>query len=213
MHSLLEIFTSFVTQTIQRTGYAGIGLLMMLESLNIPIPSEIIMPFSGFLVFGEKFNFLWVVAWGTFGNFIGSLFSYYLGFFGGRPFFSRYGKFLLMKQSDLDFSDRFFQKYGSFAILLGRMLPLVRTFISFPAGISRMNIFKFSLYTLLGSFLWSSILTYAGVVAGENWKILENYFRKFDWLMLFVGVMVVAWWVKRHLSNHKNSANNRETTL
>ncbi len=212
MHSLFEYFTSFVMQIIQRTEYVGIGFLMALESFNIPIPSEIIMPFSGFLVFGEKFSFLWVVAWGTFGNFIGSLLSYYLGFFGGRPFFAKYGKFLLIKQSDLDFSDRFFQKYGSFAVLLGRMLPLVRTFISFPAGISRMNIFKFSLYTLVGSFLWSSILTYAGVVAGENWNILENYFRKFDWLMVFVGVMVVAWWIKRHLSNHGNSANKRETT-
>ena len=204
MHSMVEFFAFFVTNTIQSAGYAGIAFLMALESLNIPIPSEIIMPFSGFLVFNEKFNFFWVVIWGTLGNFVGSLLSYYLGFFGGRPLLKKYGKFLLIGERDIEYAEKLFQKYGMAAILFGRVLPVVRTFISFPAGLSRMNIFKFSLYTLVGSFIWSNILTYGGVVAGENWNILGKYFQKFDWVIVLAIAIGIIWWVKRHINKNSN---------
>lgn len=205
MHFILELAASFVIQVIQATGYGGIAFLMALESMNIPIPSEIIMPFAGFLAFDEKLNLIWVILWGTFGNLIGSLASYYLGFFGGRPFLARYGKFFLLKSSDVEFSEQFFKKYGNFAILLSRVLPLVRTFISFPAGIARMNIWKFSIYTLAGSFFWSIILAYGGFVAGANWKILESYFQKFDWLILTLVIILAIWWIGRHFLQSKNS--------
>lgn len=199
MDTLLEFLASLVIQTIETTGYAGIAFLMALESANIPIPSEIIMPFSGFLVWEEKLDFLWVVFWGATGNLIGSIISYYVGFFGGRPFLEKYGKFMLITRHDLDLADRWFQKYGTITILASRVLPIVRTFISFPAGIARMNVWKFSAYTLAGSFIWSFILTYAGVIMGQNWTDLEGYFRKFDWAIAGLLALLGVWWVWRHI--------------
>ncbi len=199
MHELIGFFATFVVHTIEATGYAGIAFLMALESMNVPIPSEIIMPFSGFLAFNEKFNLLWVIIFGTAGNVIGSVISYYIGYFGGRPFVEKYGKFLFIKRSDIGFSETFFQKYGTFAILLGRMLPIVRTFISLPAGLARMNIWKFIAYTAAGSFLWCDILAYGGSVAGSQWNILEPYFQKFDWIILLLVVGGASWWIVRHM--------------
>ncbi|MBI1971480.1 MAG: DedA family protein [Candidatus Wildermuthbacteria bacterium] len=195
MEQILEWGAGVIISIISATGYVGIAALMALESANIPIPSEIIMPFSGFLVSQGNFSFFWVVFWGAMGNLIGSLVSYYLGYFGARPF--------LAARAELQAAERFFQKYGSFAVLISRVLPVVRTFISLPAGIARMNVLKFSLYTFAGSFLWSWALTYVGVVAGENWSFLEPYFRMFDWLIVIVLVIGVIWWMKRHAANPK----------
>lgn len=184
--------------------------MMALESMNIPIPSEIIMPFSGFLVFNETFNFFGVVLAGTFGNLVGSLVSYYLGFWGGRPFFEKYGKFLLIGPQDIAFADRFFQKYGTIAVLFSRLLPVVRTFISFPAGIAKMNVWKFSLYTFAGSFLWSMILTYGGVVAGGNLGIFQKYFQKFDIVIIGMLIFGGAWYIARHLFFRKKYPDERK---
>ena len=207
IESLLEFLASFIITTIETTGYTGIAILSALESANIPIPSEIILPFSGFLVFKGTFNFFYVVLAGTFGNLVGSLVSYYIGFWGGRPFLVKYGKFLLVTQHDLDLADRWFYKYGSAIIFASRVLPVVRTFISFPAGVAKMNIWKFSLHTFAGSLLWSIMLTYAGVLAGKNWTVLEGYFRKFDWAVLAFLVIVGIWWVWRHIKILKHEKN------
>lgn len=204
MEYILEIFASFIIQTIETTGYAGIMVLMALESANIPIPSEIIMPFSGFLVWEGKLDFLWVVFWGAMGNLIGSVISYYVGFLGGRPFLEKYGKFLLVTKHDVDLADQWFQKYGTITIFASRVLPIVRTFISFPAGIARMNIWKFSVYTLTGSFIWSFVLAYAGVLTGQNWNALEGYFRTFDWLIAGILLVLGVWWICRHIQKIKN---------
>lgn len=198
MGYILELLATTVISIIENTRYAGIFVLMALESANIPIPSEIIMPFAGFLVWEEKLSFLPVVLWGALGNLFGSLVSYYLGFFGGRPFLERYGKFFLLKESDLRFADKFFQRYGSFAIFIGKVLPVVRTFISFPAGVARMNIWKFSAYTIIASFIWSYLLAYAGLVMGENWETLGVYFKKFDWAIGILFVAGLLWWIRRH---------------
>ena len=207
MEYLLELFAGIIIQTIETTGYAGIAVLMALESANIPIPSEIIMPFAGFLVWEEKLDLLWVVFWGAMGNLIGSVISYYIGFFGGRPFLEKYGKFLLITKHDLDLGEQWFQKYGTTIIFTSRVLPIIRTFVSLPAGISRMNIWKFSVYTLGGSFIWSFILTYAGVIMGQNWTDLEGYFRKFDWVIVSILFALGAWWVWRHVKLLRNLDN------
>lgn len=183
---------SFVINAISDWGYFGITVLMALESACIPIPSEIIMPFSGFLVFDGKFSLIPVILWGTLGNLLGSIAAYFAGFYGGRPFIEKYGKYLLISNRDLDLADRWFAKYGNVSILFSRMLPVVRTFISFPAGICKMPFWKFSLYTFLGSLPWAFVLTYAGIILGENWKNLEVYFKKFDWLILILGIFAVS---------------------
>jgi len=201
---ILEWLSSIIISVIENTGYAGIAFLMALESANIPVPSEIIMPFSGYLVFSGEFNFTWVVVWGALGNLVGSIVSYYLGYFGGRPMLEKYGKFLFITKRDLELSDRWFRKYGTLTIFVSRVLPVVRTFISFPAGIARMNIWKFSLYTFGGALIWSYVLTYAGVIMGENWTYLEVYFRKFDWLIAALVILVAGWWIWRHARNMKH---------
>ncbi|MEK7542217.1 MAG: DedA family protein [Patescibacteria group bacterium] len=211
--TILELLASFVINTIETTGYVGIAVLMALESANIPIPSEIIMPFAGYLVFEEKFNFFLVVFWGAMGNLLGSLVSYYFGFFGGRVFLERFGKFIFITKHDLDVADSWFKKYGTLVIFASRVLPVVRTFISFPAGIAKMNVWKFTIYTFAGSLIWSIILTYAGVIAGANWRILEDYFHKFDWLVAFFLIVGVIWWVRRHIRLLGEETNGKQTKL
>lgn len=204
MESILAWLSSVVIQIIESTGYAGIFILMALESANIPVPSEVIMPFSGYLVFMGKFNLFWIVFWGAFGNLAGSLVSYYLGFYGGRRFIEKYGKFLFVTMHDLDLADRWFKKYGTLTIFATRVLPIVRTFISFPAGIARMNIWKFSIYTFAGAFIWSYFLAYTGVIMGENWTSLKIYFRKFDWIIILGVIILGGWWIYRHVKNNKH---------
>ena len=201
MEFILEWLSGAVISIIDSTGYAGIFILMALESANVPVPSEIIMPFSGYLVFQGNFSFWWVVFWGALGNLAGSVISYYLGFFGGRPFFEKYGKFFFVTKHDLELAEGWFQRRGSIIAFVSRMLPVVRTFISFPAGIAKMNILKFSIYTFTGSLIWSFFLTYVGVKMGENWQHLEVYFRKFDWAIVVLLVVGAGWWIWRHIKN------------
>ena len=201
--TILETISNFVLLVIRDTGYFGVFLLMFLESMNLPIPSEIIMPFSGFLVFDEKFSFLAVVLWGTIGNLIGSIAAYFIGLYGGRPLIEKYGKFILISHHELDLADSWFKKYGSLSVLVSRMLPAARTFISLPAGIARMPFGKFCLYTFLGSLPWSFALTYAGIVSGGNWRILEPYFRKFDWAIGILGVLFIGWFIYYKVRNNK----------
>ena len=207
---MIEIIFEFLANTvifvIETTGYVGIALLMALESANIPIPSEVIMPFAGFLVWEEKLNWWLVIFAGAFGNLLGSLVSYYLGKWGGRPFLERYGRYFFITKHDLDLGDRLFAKYGPITIFASRVLPIVRTFISFPAGMARMNIWKFSLYTFTGSFIWSMMLAYAGLITGENWDGLKEYFRTFDWLIAGIIVALGIWWIWRHIKLLKREA-------
>ena len=207
---MIEIIFEFLANTvifvIETTGYVGIALLMALESANIPIPSEVIMPFAGFLVWEEKLNWWLVIFAGAFGNLLGSLVSYYLGKWGGRPFLERYGRYFFITKHDLDLGDRLFAKYGPITIFASRVLPIVRTFISFPAGMARMNIWKFSLYTFMGSFMWSMMLAYAGLITGENWDGLKEYFRTFDWLIAGIIVALGIWWIWRHIKLLKREA-------
>lgn len=204
MESIIAWLSGVIISVIEKTGYVGIATLMALESVNIPIPSEVIMPFSGYLAFQGKLNLIWVALAGAFGNLIGSLISYYLGFFGGRALLARYGKFLLLNGDDVDLASRWFEKYGMMTIFVARLLPIVRTFISFPAGIARMNIWKFSAYTFFGSLMWSFVLAYyVGVIMGEKWENIGGYFRKFDWVIVLVLLAGGGFWVWRHVRGNR----------
>lgn len=198
IYSFIAIFVNLVIEIIQATGYWGIGVMMAIESLNVPIPSEVIMPFAGFLVHQGILSFWLVVFVGAIGNLVGSVCSYYVGFYGGRVFLLRWGKFIFFSLEDLEKGEKWFLRYGSQIAFFSRLLPVVRTFVSFPAGVARMPIGIFSLYTFCGSFLWSLFLTYAGYTAGEHWDFLSPLFHKLDWLFLLVLAMLLIWWIRKH---------------
>lgn len=190
---------------ISSLGYGGVILLMAIESANIPLPSEIIMPFSGFLVAQGAFN-LWLVGLaGAVGCVVGSIFSYGLGAWGGRPLVEKYGKYIFVSHHDLDLTDRWFQKHGEVTVFVGRLLPVVRTFISFPAGIAKMNFGRFVIYSFLGSFPWTLALAYIGQKMGENWEKIRVYFHGFDWVILILIVLGIVWWIGRHIRNSRKS--------
>ncbi len=201
---LIELLSVFIVATIARLGYAGVVLLMAIESACIPLPSEIIMPFSGYLVSRGEFN-LWLVGVaGAFGCVVGSLVAYWVGMYGGRPFAEKYGRYLLVSSHDLDLADRWFDRFGEVIVFASRLLPAVRTFIAFPAGVARMNIKKFVIYTFAGSLPWCIGLAYVGQRLGEKWDkdpTLKNLFHRFDFV---IGILVAAaavWWVWRHIKH------------
>jgi len=206
MSSLIEgvitILSRFVISTISTLGYAGIVITMAIESACIPLPSEIIMPFSGYLVTTGQFTMLGVTLAGAVGNVIGSIAAYYVGVRGGRPFVERYGPYILLSRRDLDTADRWFAKYGEAAVFFSRLLPVVRTFISLPAGIARMNFPRFVAFTFFGSIPWCYGLGYIGVAMGERWDQLKEYFHQFDvviglGLALAIGYFVWSHWPRR----------------
>lgn len=207
IYDLLAQISSFIVNLISGWGYSGVFVLMALESASIPIPSEIIMPFSGYLVFAEKFSFWPVILWGTIGNLIGSIIAYFVGFYGGRPLIEKYGRYILISSHDLDQAEKWFKKHGDISVLFSRMLPVVRTFISFPAGIARMPFGRFSFYTFCGSLPWAFLLTYAGVILGESWSNIEIYFHKFDWLIVIVVISLIGWWIFNKLTLRKDEKN------
>lgn len=171
---------------------------MAIESACIPLPSEIIMPFSGFLVYTGRFN-IWLVSLsGAFGCVVGSAVAYWAGMVGGRPFVEKYGKYILISHHDLDLADRWFLKYGNFAVFFSRLLPIVRTFISLPAGIARVNFPKFITYTFLGSLPWCYALALFGFKLGENWKSIKYYFHKFDIVIGAIIILAAIFWIRRH---------------
>jgi len=200
---ILAAVSGFIIIMISRGSYAGILLLMAIESANIPLPSEIIMPFSGYLVWLGQFNIWWAAFFGAFGCLVGSIVSYALGFYGGRPLIEKFGKYILFSHRDLDRAERWFDKHGEVTVFFSRLLPIVRTYISFPAGVAEMNIKKFSVYTFLGSFGWCLALAYLGLKLGQSWESLRKYFHGLDWLILALIVAGIIYWIARHL-NHRN---------
>ena len=199
MGKLLTLLAGFVIGTISTLGYGGIVLLMAIESACIPLPSEIIMPFSGYLVFRGEFT-LWLVAVsGAVGCVLGSLVAYWVGGWGGRPLVERYGRYILISHHDLALADRWFERHGDIIILIGRLLPVVRTFIAFPAGVARMPIVKFIVYTFIGSLIWCWALAWVGFRLGEHWDTLGNWFHRFDAVIVAVILLAAAWYVWRHV--------------
>jgi len=202
IEAIISILSRFVINTISTFGYTGILLTMAIESACIPLPSEIIMPFSGYLVTTGQFTMLGVTLAGAIGNVVGSVVAYYAGVWGGRPFAERYGPYMLISHKDLDTADRWFARYGEAAVFFSRMLPVVRTFISLPAGIARMNFPRFVLFTFLGALPWCYLLAYIGVKMGEKWEHLRDYFHQFDiviglCLAVAAGYFLWSHWPRR----------------
>ncbi|MBX4190081.1 DedA family protein [Candidatus Parcubacteria bacterium] len=195
MFNIINQLGIWVLSVINQTGYTGLFFLSLFESAAIPIPSEVVLPFSGFLVSSGRFNFAVVVIVASIANLAGSLLLYAIGRSGGRWLLERYGKFILIRKHDLDIGETWFKKHGASAVFWGRLLPVVRTFISLPAGIAEMPVGKFTLFTLLGAIPWNLALTYIGFKSGEHWSVLHSYFRKFDVLILGVIIVGVVWYI------------------
>jgi membrane protein DedA with SNARE-associated domain len=207
---ILALLFQFVTHVINAGGYAGIIALITLNSSGTPIPSEVIMPFSGYLVYLGRFNLLLVATAGTVGCNLGSAIAYWIGAKGGRPLVERYGKWVLMSRHDLERMSWFFEKYGSIAILVGRMLPVVQTFVAFPAGIARMSRLRFHIYTSVGSWIWYFCLAWAGMKLGEKWDTdprFEQIFHRFHLAVELVIVATFVWFVWTHWNRRKSMAN------
>ncbi len=192
---MFALISNLVIEIIKYLGYPGIFLLMTLESVNIPIPSEIIMPFSGFLALQGNLNFWLVALMGTLGNMAGAFLSYFLA----EWILEIRGKYkilqVILSHRHLEKTDAWFKKYGSYSIFFGRIIPMVRTFISLPAGIAKMNAIKFTYLTFLGSFLWSAFLTYIGFFLGNNWTIIQEYFKELDYVILVVIAAALLYWL------------------
>jgi len=187
MFSLVEFVSNFTINLIGSLGYWGVFMGMTLESACIPIPSEIIMPFSGFVVWQGNTNMtlIGITVVGAFGNLVGSLIAYFVGLKGGRPLLEKYGKYLLITYNKLELADRWFSKYGGEAVLISRVLPIIRTFISLPAGIAHMDLKKFAVYAFIGSLPWTFALGCIGIKLGLNWGIIQGYFHILD---IIVGI-------------------------
>jgi membrane protein DedA with SNARE-associated domain len=191
---LAAIFV-FIKAVIAMTGYGGIVILMAIESACIPLPSELIMPFAGYLVYEGRFSLLGVATVGALGCNVGSVIAYEIGYYGGRRLVERYGHWIFLTEHDLRWADRFFEKFGHAAVFIGRLLPVVRTFIALPAGIARMPRLRFHVYTFLGSWPWCFVLAYIGMKLGENWRSLGKYFHQFDIVIGGVIAVAVLWFV------------------
>lgn len=200
-----------ITQVYNSMGWYGVVLLMAIESANIPVPSEVIMPFSGWILIRDKGLDAWYVIlagfYGALGCTIGSVVSYWVGAWGGRPLVERYGKYVLVSRHDLDLADRWFTRWGDWAVFVARLLPVVRTFISFPAGISRMSFGKFTVLSFLGSFPWSLGLAYGGYILGEHWEDLRRAMRPFDIPIIAAVVLLAGFYVY-----HRLKTTSQETT-
>ncbi len=199
---MLEGLAGTIIQLIHTTGYAGVFLLMTLESALIPIPSEVTMPFAGSLVASGLFNFWVLVIVGALANLTGSLLAYALGYLGEDTvlaFIRKYGKYVLIREKEFHHATELFDKHGDAIVFISRMLPAIRTYISLPAGIARMDLKKFVIYTTVGSLVWSAVLAYLGVILGKNWQILSTYFRKFDILIVGVIIIGISFYIYRHL--------------
>lgn len=200
---IIEWLGHIARSLIESLGYFGVFLGMAIESCNIPLPSEVIMTFAGSLVAEGKFNFWLVVLAGALGNVVGSWVNYYLGAYGGRPFLEKYGKYMLIHHSDLKKADKWFDRYGDWAVFLTRLLPVIRTFISFPAGVSRIRIVPFTILTFAGSFLWSMLLTYVGYKLGQHYADIKKVLHGLDVVIALLLVAGAVWYVRRHLNLRK----------
>ncbi len=180
-------------------GYGGILVAMAIESCCIPLPSELIMPLAGFYAFQGRFNLFGTALAGALGCVLGSAVAYWIGATGGRPLLLRYGRYVLISAHDADRADRFFARYGDATIFLTRLMPIVRTFISLPAGIARMNFPKFLAYTFLGSLPWCFALAYAGSKLGEHWHDVGGFLRRYDYVVAAIFLVLLALYVYRHL--------------
>jgi len=205
LEHILGPIAQWIINQISAANYWGVVGLMAIESACIPLPSEIIMPFSGYLVFRypDRFNLFMMGVAGAAGCVVGSLVAYYAGKYGGRPLVEKYGKYVLIRHQDLDRADHWFARYGDWAIFFSRLMPVVRTFISFPAGVSGMNVPRFIVFTFIGSLPWCYVLALAGMKLGERWRSIRGYFHGADTVIAVLIVLGLAFYIYHHVRPEK----------
>ncbi|MGI6120002.1 MAG: DedA family protein [Desulfosporosinus sp.] len=203
METIITSLGQFVEFLISSFGYFGVFFAMAIESACIPLPSEIILPFTGYMVYAEHFGFWQAITAATLGNLFGGLVAYFVGVWGGRPFLERYGQYFLINERDLAWTEQLFKRHGEITVFVGRMLPIVRTFISLPAGIARMNPLKMAVYTVAGAFLWCTLLIIMGCKLGQNWDSLKPYFHRADIVIGGVLVLVIFYVIWNRVKRNK----------
>lgn len=213
MTSLEQQILDFIAATYNLLQWPGVVALMAVESACIPFPSELIMPLAGWMLIKEQaLPVTYVLAaggYGALGNTIGSIIAYVVGMWAGRPLLNKYGRYILISQRDLDLADRWFSRSGSWTVFVSRLLPVIRTYISLPAGIARMNIVKFLVYTFIGSFIWSAGLAYGGYLMGEHWEQLRDAMRPFDPLFIAIVLALIAFYIYRHVKHSNGNSAQR----
>ena len=207
MYLLEKAILGFIENTYTIMQWPGVVILMAIESACIPVPSELIMPLAGWMLIKNQHlpsSYLILAGfYGALGNTIGSIITYAVGAWGGRPFLKKYGRYLLITHHDLDLADRWFARRGSWSVFISRILPVIRTYISLPAGIARMNFVKFCVYTFIGSFIWSLGLAYGGYQLGEHWEQVRAVMRPFDLPIIVLVLILVAYYAYRHIKHFK----------
>jgi membrane protein DedA with SNARE-associated domain len=201
LEQIITSLAGFIVAVISAGGYAGVALLMTIESACIPLPSEIIMPFAGYLASTGRFSLIGAATMGALGCNIGSTIAYYVAAYGGRSVIERWGPYVLIRPADLHHAERFFARYGGATVFIGRLLPVVRTFIAFPAGLARMPMLRFQIYTFVGSWPWCFALAYVGYVLGDHWNnspTLRSVFHSFDLAIVVALLAAIAWFLWSH---------------
>ena len=193
---------AFAISVISALGYVGVVVLMLFESTALPLPSELVMPFVGFLISQGRFTWL-VVLVATLGSLAGSLLSYAIGRYGGVPLLRRYGKYVLLNEEDLQNTQRWFARRGEVTIFFARFVPVVRHLISIPAGVGKMNLKRFCLYTVVGALLWNSFLAGLGYLLGQHWDAVRQYTEPVSILVLILLIAGVTWFVYRHVARKR----------
>ncbi|MGN6154389.1 MAG: DedA family protein [Sphingomicrobium sp.] len=199
---VITFLAGWIVAVISAGGYVGVALLMAIESACIPLPSEVIMPFAGYLVSTGRFTLIGAATAGAIGCNLGSTVAYYVAVYGGRPAIERWGRYILIRHSDLERAERLFARYGSIMVFVGRLLPVIRTFIAFPAGLARMRMLPFQVYTFVGSWIWCYVLAQIGYTLGDRWNSdpqLRKIFHSLDAVIVLIFVAAAAWFIWSHL--------------
>jgi membrane protein DedA with SNARE-associated domain len=212
MQGLETHLVAFLTDLFQTIGWLGVVVIMILESANIPIPSEVTMPLSGWLLVQARGLSAWHALWmgglfGAIGCTVGSILSYGLGAWGGRPLVERYGRYILVSEEDLEKADHWFARWGDWAVFISRLLPIVRTFISFPAGVVRVRLVRFTVLSFVGSFIWCALLAWGGWHFGQHWEQLRAAMRPFDIPILVIIGLAFVWYIVHHVRRGKRQDN------
>lgn len=207
---MFTFLAEYFTAIIAKLGYLGAGFLMGLESMVAPVPSELVMPFVGFLVAEGKFTWTMSIVATSIGSVIGSLASYAMGYWGGRPVVMKIGKYLLLNERDLEWTERWFARHGSWTIFVSRFIPVVRHLISIPAGLGKMRLLPFCVYTLIGATLWNVFLLWCGYVLKQNWEKVEHYSKQLDVVVIILGIAAAIWFVKTHLARARRVSTDRD---
>ena len=200
---VVEIIAEWAVQVISAGGYFWVFFLMILESMIFPIPSEAVMPLAGYLIAEGGFTFLGVIFFSTLGSIVGSLISYYIGMYGGRKFVHKFGKYFLLDEEHLNWTESFFKRHGQKTIFISRLLPVVRHLISLPAGMGKMPLKRFIIYTILGAGIWNTFLAWLGYYFSDKWQMIHEYSKPLDYVAIVFLVVCVIWWIAKHIKRKR----------